>query len=221
MEAKRHLHAVRGFTLIEMLVVCMVILVLVTASICGYKYAKSISIRAACMSNLNQTYGAMHLYHHEYGVYPVLARPDGLGDRANWGDLFGHLGTEMKDETRSPRLPRLLEGYAGDVGVLLCPGQGGNARWRNVGPYYYNTNDPFATDVPVWSAMADRRGMRVRHALAGCQSPVVVWNDRSHGWRHGSSVGEGGINNHVFADGSTRSYRNPSSWDVQDARAVH
>lgn len=223
MRTKKQPFQVKAFTLMELLITCSIILLLsLLASTC-YSRIKSLSLQGYCGNNLRQVNGALYVYRERYSAFPILARPSGLGDRTNWKDLFGHLDGGMGyfaegsgDATRAPRIPRLLESYTDDIQSLFCPGQGAFANWKNVGPYYYNTNDPFADDTPLWRPMTMNPGMRMRHPLAGCQSPTMTAIDSTHTWRHGFPHGKGGINQHLFADGSVRRYDNPNTWDAQD-----
>lgn len=63
--------AVRGFTLIEILVVIAIIAILAAITLSVFARAKESGKKAACISNLNQTVIALQLYLDESdGVYP-------------------------------------------------------------------------------------------------------------------------------------------------------
>jgi len=95
----------RGFTLVEMLVVVVVICLLAGALFAVLRSAKEAAARTTCINHLHQLVAAMDLYRQQYGAYPPWGyggiRSTGEFDLITWEDLL---------------LP-----YVGSEEVFLCP----------------------------------------------------------------------------------------------------
>ncbi|MCK6470209.1 MAG: type II secretion system GspH family protein [Planctomycetes bacterium] len=93
----------RGFTLVEMLVVIGILALLAALLLPVLGRARAEGRRTACKSNLRQVYQAMQMYTNEHhGVYPALAPRPSLDDSL-------------------PGLAETLRPYAPDPKVLACP----------------------------------------------------------------------------------------------------
>lgn len=214
-----------------MLVVTLILLVLVLVVGLAVVGMRESSIEADCMNRLRQVNSAFTNYYGEYRSYPVFTPPLGLGDLHNWGDKWSHTdlggtffstqesdipGVLVGNKTHAPRLPRLLESFAGDINVLHCPSQGATNFWFDVGPYYYNTTSPFGGQNSQWTPRAGVRGAKVVAALAGCQNPLESLS-YMNSWRHGKRKPghEKGINHQLYVGGTVEKYFNPKNWQLQ------
>jgi type II secretory pathway pseudopilin PulG len=223
-----------GLTLTEMLVVTGVVGLLLLLAVEGGQAALERAAWTRCAGRLRQLGLAFTAYRAEYRAYPAFAPPRGLGDLHNWGDLWrgsdplgGALyfpatpsevpGVLEGNRTHTPRVPRLLVEYAGQIEVLHCPAMGGSATWPDVGPYRYNTTSPFAGGHALWKPLAASRRGRGREPLAACQVPFG--RAIHHGtWRHGvrAHADPGGRNQHLYAGGHVRMFVNPEDWDAEE-----
>jgi hypothetical protein len=196
-----------------------------------------------CAARLKQCGMALALYADEYhNRFPAAAPPLGFGDLHNWGDLWAQTdvpsgwffsdedlggGLRRGNKTTEPRLPRLLEAYAGDVMTLHCPERGPTQYWPEVGPYYYHTTCPWGTttlpsgeqvtDYGLWECRARPTQTGGRVAVAACQDPL--WGPkRNFAWRHGKRVAADpdGLNNHLYPSGAVRTLTNPDAWERDD-----
>lgn len=185
------------------------------------------ALLTSCASNLRLTSGAFRMYREDYHMLPEFHPPQGLGDLDNWADLYAHAdpwgeyfslltvqpgGIRLGNMTADPRVPRLLAEYTGGNGHLAvcCPGRGRSEFWKDVGPYYYNTNNPFFFGTEkMWRPLArfDRR-----QPLAACQNPQFMLLHYDRTWRHGIRRGPEGTNNHLRQDGAVRELLNPQDW---------
>jgi hypothetical protein len=224
-------------TLVELMVVTGVISLLIALSLDVVQRTREQAQTTTCKSRLRQVNQALTAYALDQGDrYPAAAPPVGFGDLANWGDLwretdvpggyyFGDFemdGVKIGNRSIMPRLPRLLEPYAGDVTLLHCPSRGRSQYWPEVGPFYYNATSPwgstetpdgvFVDDYGRWEPRARPHG-GPNVAVAACMNPL---NGRLMGfsWRHGVRVvqHELGRNNHLYVDGSVEMEINPKDW---------
>lgn len=224
-----NLRNARGVTLTEMLTVTACVMLVLVFGLDALKKARSTGLLTLCASQLSHTGKLFNQYRDDYHFYPEFAPPTGLGDRSNWYDLYGFSdpgfyyfsptlvpgGICLGDRTADPRVPRLLVHYTDNQSVeeICCPSQGDNVYWKNIGPYYYNTNNPFNT-FPVsarkWVARCRKDPAQ---PLAACQNPDELFSGSGERtWRHGARTVTDGINNHLFRDGSVQPYEIPLNW---------
>jgi prepilin-type N-terminal cleavage/methylation domain-containing protein len=210
----------RGFSLVELLVVCLIIAVLTTLTFEAVAAVQNASLQAQCGNRLKQLGQGFTTYRGEYRKFPMSEPPLGFGDRHNWQDLWSHAdpgGTYFSavsgNKTDRPRVPRFLETYVGQVEVLHCSTQGASAWWPDVGPYFYNTTSPFDGTHNRWISMYEENDENPAEPLAACQNPIAVTMLGSS-WRHGEkeSRSPDGANNHLYVTGAVRSVNNPIRW---------
>lgn len=211
----------RGFSLTEMLVVALIIVIL-TALVTGVLVRmQATGETTECTNRLHQLGIAFTRYFTDYrNELPTFAPPQGLGDKYNWADLWqssdpgnAYLGT---NRTVFPRVPRLLEGYAGNIAVLHCPGQGASAWWYDTGPYHYNATSPYDGIHTLWQPLAELSTANyATQPLAACTRPPQIYDGNGYSWRHGEkkTAGTKGINNHLYASGAVKQLKAPAKWD--------
>lgn len=196
------------------------------------KEGKRTGMQTACAGQLRQVGMLFQAYKDDYRRLPEFLPPDQLGDYTAWRDLYEATdpdGTcfspyKMKsgsaaniplgDRTGDPRIPRLFHTrYGAELDLLCCPSQGESPFWKDIGPYYYNTSNPFnSSPLQMWRPLARASATQ---PLAGCQNPEYLLNNGDRSWRHGDRSTQGGINNHLFRDGSVRDLAAPRSWDAR------
>ncbi|MBN2711480.1 MAG: prepilin-type N-terminal cleavage/methylation domain-containing protein [Planctomycetes bacterium] len=229
-----------GFTLVELLVVCLIVVLLTTFLVRAVIGAQDASTLTQCANRLHQVYQGFLGYKNEYRKFPSALPPDGFSDACNWKDIWEHSDYDgqyfsgitigpmvITPKTKTPRLPRLLAEYAGAVEVLHCTDQGTSAYWPDVGPYFYNTTNPYDVSyawgglAPGWYPMVEREKKRGAEgwqfeSLAACQNPVLAKSANS--WRHGKKGidNPGGLNNHLFATGNVKTFTAPKIWKLSE-----
>jgi prepilin-type N-terminal cleavage/methylation domain-containing protein len=229
----------QAFTLVELLVVCAIVLLLSALGASAYLSANRASIRLDCANRLRQVSIVLAAYGNDFrDRLPEAVPPVGFGDLANWADLWAHTdpdglffstawsgGMQEGNRTLFPRLPRMLERYLdGDPMMLHCNDRGLDGRWPSLGPYYYHTTRPWGTtqwvaggsriDCGVWKPFVPTYESPAHTALVACQNPAAAQADPDrYGWRHGEKDrSDGGINNHLYLDGSVRDHAAPFGW---------
>lgn len=220
----------RGITLVELMSVTTMMLVIAGFVSDIVKAGHSGLALTECASNLRQTGIAFNMYREDYYMLPEFYPPLGLGDLHNWSDLYSFSdpggdyfssltispgNIRLGNMTADPRVPRLLEEYAGDndVALLCCPSQGASAFWKDLGPFYYNTSNPFFFGATKkWQPLARKNP---KQPLAACQNPQFLLNFSDRSWRHGKRRRAEGTNNHLYRDGSVKEVCNPHSWTSQ------
>ncbi len=217
----------RCVTLLEILCVCACILIVSSLANGSVRKGVDYAIRCTCSSNLRQSAVALNQYADDYhGFYPEFTSAEGLGDLENWKDLYSSsdpedfffstailmpFGYRKGNSTADPRLPRMLTGYTESVDILCCTGEGPTGMWKDIGPFYYNTTNPFLDpNQKKWKAVAKNNP---RKPLAGCQNPDFMFNFNDRGWRHGR-FGDSydGIGNFVYNDNSVKEVYSAQTW---------
>jgi prepilin-type processing-associated H-X9-DG protein len=135
------MHAIqrrRGVSLIEILVVFSVTAILIGVLLPAVQNARAAAIRSACRANLRQCALAVHLYHDEYGFFPVGHTPDhadadyphlcwqarllpALEQTAVWQEAVAAYATQRNPFGRRGRQPA-HPGFAQIIPTFLCPG---------------------------------------------------------------------------------------------------
>jgi len=230
-------------TLNELLIVVAIISFLMAISVDALEAASQRAGETDCAGRLHQVGLALEQYaldaHHRY---PAAVPPLGFGDHHNWRDLWqstdvpapgGYYFSEsdvgggllLGNRTFFPRLPRLLEPYAGGVQALHCPSRGASQYWPEVGPFYYNTTRPWgliqlpgggtAVDYGIWEPRVRPNQTGDRIAIAACMNPEDG-PDLNYAWRHGTRIArhELGRNNQLYPDGTVKIELCPSTWEA-------
>lgn len=188
-----------GFTLIEILVTLVIVVILFTIIVSVINNAKGSAQRAQCVSNLRALVAATHLYANEHnGQFPTV--PDssrGIFDGASQG------------------LVTALSPYTGGGGkIFYCPDQKGNYAYENqqsrsdgripywnIGYYYLSSSGgPFARPNPLPQTMEGRSD----RILATC---LDFNGTRAHGQQLNLAHADGHI---------STAPRGKRVWDVVD-----
>ncbi|MFC7339366.1 type II secretion system protein [Haloferula chungangensis] len=200
MKARNSIH-LRGFTLVELMVVVVIILVLGSLAFVATKSVKSRVDQAVCANNMRQIGIALQAYADDHGEYPSTAHSERL-DRS-W--IYE------------------LESYLGDFDELrVCPADpNAEERLREHGTSYVLNSfvfvpriDPFGN--PIGTRMNRPRALKdpSRTLLAFCcadHTPAGPGNDHTHSerWTSWSAVTRdiapdrhgGKRANYLYADG--------------------
>jgi len=200
----RRSHPIRGFTLVELLVVIAIIALLIALLLPSLAGARQAAQRAACLSNLRQLGLAVTLYTHDHrGVYPARADPVSASPR-----IMTWMGRGFRPLLEDPYARRI----AGGPGVFFCPADERSREQFDATSYayslaFYHTPEQvnaITTTAGTYTLPAPptigQKTSAVRHSTRkvmigewySAHEPFV--GDK--GW-----FGPGGTRNYVFPDG--------------------
>lgn len=138
--------ALRGFTLVELLIVIGIIAVLIAILLPALSRARQAANQAVCFNNLRQIGLAMVMYTSDNeGLYPFTAGIDEPGPQfSDW--VYWEPGRDISQSA----IARYLGGAAFDANVLHCPSDtGARPRVQELGtsPYFpsYSVNMYFSS----------------------------------------------------------------------------
>ncbi len=210
---RQSVQRVRGFTLVELLVVVAIVAILASILMPVFAQAKSAAQSTVCLSNLKQLGLAFHLYAGDSDevAVPAFYYSSDFTTETAW-DFVSVVGADGGQLG-------LLGRYTRTGQLTRCPSFSGESWGRPTTGYAYNTTylggDPFLGVLPAaLGAVADPSGT-VAFADAGFGDPVAACNylrapsdplfaaGTVHFRHHGSA-------NTVWADGHARRVRGTS-----------
>lgn len=203
-QASGKFSSLRGFTLVELLVVIMLLAILAALAIPGYDVGRRYCLRAGCTTNMRQLGMAFLMYSGE--------NDSKLPPRATGKDAQGN---------PIPKWPVLLWDYLHDYRVYVDPGDPKTSRYKpadlisntaNYGSFFFNgLNDLNTLDDPTiqlnLNTLTDRSDvLLLGEKKQGDHSFYMDLLEKPHGNQNDvlnkTAYGTGSV--YVFSDGSAR-----------------
>lgn len=178
-----------GFTLLEMLVVMLIIIVLAAVGLRSFNASRNKSRDARRKSDLEQLQRALEMYHSDKGYYPVHASDGRLvvadgGSTLDWGEPFidpaGSGGVYMAKLSEDPAAGRYVyRSYIRDGANIrvYAPGDDFGATAYKIFAALENPNDPqIETDQDIIDMLNDLNGSTINCGPSDCNYFVYSMN---------------------------------------------
>jgi prepilin-type N-terminal cleavage/methylation domain-containing protein/prepilin-type processing-associated H-X9-DG protein len=189
--------AVKGFTLVELLVSVAIIAVLIGLLLPAVQRVREAASRIQCQNNLKQIGLALHNYHWTYKRFPPAYEAVGLNSGPGWGTI---LLPFLEQEALGRQVPRgsplwggpravstAADGGQTPLSIFRCPSDSGpilNADQGNFAVSNYratcgtNLTTIYTADMDMGGVMYQGSRVRIRDVIDGTSNTTMVGEGR-------------------------------------------